>query len=369
MLSELKRTERTIIRNHYSEQEHPLFLACDDVFYSRSSHLNAVDIEAENIFVGVAHLLDELFKNEGVTQRVVDRLWAELFKDIRVIKMEATEHDKQQVTHTIFAIVRKLMCHHWNSQYCYKLYDMLGVTISREMRDSDKKELEQFSESLFEHSEGLDDWINCAYDGNLSGEIETLLKGKKSVKPKKPSGRKSIDIDSIEDTFKVPLNISKRMERIRGFYNSMDKVYVAADQKVFIDTLSGTKSKSKITWTGDIKELHYMINKLVGNGWIEVPDSYTKWQITCARFNIRVKGNNGKPDEIKDFQLSQFSNINKPLKDHPKLDKIINILNPRIDIQQAMDDYLGYLALQGEHDEINDTNDALAHGLNTDIHI
>lgn len=180
MLSELKRTERTIIRNHYSKQKHPLFLACDDVFYSRSSHLNAVDIEAENIFVGVAHLLDELFKNEGVTQRVVDRLWTELFKDIRVIKMEATEHDKQQVTHTIFAIVRKLMCHHWNSQYCYKLYDMLGVTISREMRDSDKEELEQFSESLFEHSEGLDDWINCAYDGNLSGEIETLLKNDSS---------------------------------------------------------------------------------------------------------------------------------------------------------------------------------------------
>ena len=222
---------------------------------------------------------------------------------------------------------------------------------------------------MFEHSEGLDEWINCAYDGNLSGEIETLLKGKKSVKPKKPSGRKSIDIDSIEDTFKVPLNISKRMERIGGFYNSMDKVYVDTDQKVFIDTLSGTKSKSKITWTGDIKELHYMINQLVGNGWIEVPDSYTKWQITCARFNIRVKGNNGKPDEIKDFQLSQFSNINKPLKDHPKLDKIINILNPKIDIQQAMDDYLGYLAMQGEHDEINDTKDALAHGLNTDIHI
>ena len=200
MLSELKRTERAIIRNHYSKQKHPLFLACDDVFYSRSSHLNAVDIEAENIFVGVAHLLDELFKNEGVTQRVVDRLWAELFKDIRGIKMEATEHDKQQVTHTIFAIVRKLMCHHWNSQYCYKLYDMLGVTISREMRDSDKKELEQFSEGLFEHSEGLDDWINCTYDGNLSGEIETLLKGKNDYS--EDEGGSSYDVlnDRLNET-------------------------------------------------------------------------------------------------------------------------------------------------------------------------
>lgn len=368
MLSKLEKQETTLVRNHYNTSGNPLFQALDEVFTKRAAYLEGLDIGVEEVFPAVARLLDKLFNTE-VSQQDVDKLWTELFNDIRKIKIDATKHDKQQVTHTIFAIVRKLLCHHWKSLYCDTLYDMLGETIKREMRNSDNDELAQFEEGLFEHSEALSEWINNVYDGNLSGEIETLLKGKKSVKPKKPSGRKSIDIDSIEDTFKVPLNISKRMERIGGFYNSMDKVYVDTDQKVFIDTLSGTKSKSKITWTGDIKELHYMINQLVGNGWIEVPDSYTKWQITCARFNIRVKGNNGKPDEIKDFQLSQFSNINKPLKDHPKLDKIINILNPKIDIQQAMDDYLGYLALQGEHDEINDTKDALAHGLNTDLHI
>ena len=196
MLSELKRTERTIIRNHYSEQEHPLFLACDDVFYSRSSHLNAVDIEAENIFVGVAHLLDELFKNKGVTQRVVDRLWTELFKDIRGIKMEATEHDKQQVTHTIFAIVRKLLCHHWKSLYCDTLYDMLGETIKREMRNSDNDELAQFEEGLFEHSEALSEWINNVYEGNLGAEIETLLKGNKNDSSEDEDG---ISYDVLND--------------------------------------------------------------------------------------------------------------------------------------------------------------------------
>ena len=366
MLSELKSTERTIIRNHYNTSGNPLFLALDEVFTKRAAYLEGLDIGVEEVFLAVAKLLDKLFNFE-VSQQVVDKLWTELFNDIRKIKIDATKHDKQQVTHTIFAIVRKLLCHHWKSLYCDTLYDMLGVTISREMRNSDKEELEQFSESLFEHSEGLDDWINCTYDGNLSGEIETLLKGKKNAKPKKPSGRRSIDIDCIEDTFKVPLKISNRMERIKGFYTGIKKVYVVADQKVFVDTLSGTKSKSKITWTGDIKELHYMINKLVGNGWIEVPGSYTKWQITCARFNIKVKAGGGY--EIKELQLPQFSHINNPLKEHQRLDKIINILNPMIDIQQAMDDYLGYVELQGEHDEINDTNDALAHGLNTDIHV
>ncbi len=366
MLSKLEKKETTLVRNHYNTSGNPLFLALDEVFTKRAAYLEGLDIGVEEVFLAVARLLDKLFNTE-VSQQDVDKLWTELFNDIRKIKIDATKHDKQQVTHTIFAIVRKLMCHHWKSYYCDTLYNMLGVTIKREMRNSDNDELAQFKEGLFEHSEALSEWINNVYEGNLGAEIETLLKGKKNLKPKKPSGRKSIDIDSIEDTFMVPLNISNRIERIRGFYTSMNKMYVVADQKVFVDTLSGTKSNSKITWIGDIKELHYMINKLVGNGWIEVPGSYTKWQITCARFNIKVNGNNKNPDEIKDFQLSQFSNINKPLKDHPRLDKIINILNPRIDIQQAMDDYLGYVEMQGEHDEINDTNDALAHGLNTDI--
>ena len=368
MLSKLKEQETTLVRNQYNTSGNPLFQALDEVFTKRAAYLEGLDIGVEEVFLAVARLLDKLFNTE-VSQQDVDKLWTELFNDIRKIKIDATKHDKQQVTHTIFAIVRKLLCHHWKSLYCDTLYDMLGETIKREMRNSDNDELAQFEEGLFEHSEALSEWINNVYEGNLSGEIEVILKGNNSVKPKKAAGRKSINPQNITNTFIVPINLNKRNERIEAFHESLNKVYLEADKKVFIDTFSGTITNSKITWIGDIKELHYLINQLVENRWVKLPKGPTKWQLTCARFNIRVKGNNGKPDEIKDFQLSQFSNINKPLKDHPRLDKIINILNPRIDIQQAMDDYLGYLAMQGEHDEINDTKDALAHGLNTDIHI
>ena len=179
MLSKLKEQEATLVRNHYNTSDSPLFLALDEVFTKRAAYLEGLDIGTEEVFLAVAQLLDKLFSTE-VSQQDVDKLWTELFNDIRKIKIDATKHDKQQVTHTIFAIVRKLLCHHWKFLYCDTLYDMFGETIKREMRNSDNDELAQFEEGLFEHSEALSEWINNVYEGNLGAEIEVILKGNKN---------------------------------------------------------------------------------------------------------------------------------------------------------------------------------------------
>lgn len=207
MLSKLKEQEATLVRNHYNTSDSPLFLALDEVFTKRAAYLEGLDIGVEEVFPAVARLLDKLFNTE-VSQQDVDKLWTELFNDIRKIKIDATKHDKQQVTHTIFAIVRKLLCHHWKSLYCDTLYDMLGETIKREMRNSDNDELAQFEEGLFEHSEALSEWINNVYEGNLGAEIEVILKGNKNDSSEDEDG---ISYDVLNDR----LNETKIVQTIK----------------------------------------------------------------------------------------------------------------------------------------------------------
>jgi hypothetical protein len=207
MLSKLTEQETTLVRNHYNTSGNPLFLALDEVFTKRAAYLEGLDIGVEEVFLAVAQLLDKLFNTE-VSQQDVDKLWTELFNDIRKIKIDATKHDKQQVTHTIFAIVRKLLCHHWKSLYCDTLYDMLGETIKREMRNSDNDELAQFEEGLFEHSEALSEWINNVYEGNLGADIETLLKGNKNDSSEDEDG-------SSYDVLNDRLNETKIVQTIK----------------------------------------------------------------------------------------------------------------------------------------------------------
>lgn len=244
MLSKLKEQETTLVRNHYSTSGNPLFLALDEVFTKRAAYLEGLDIEAEEVFLAVAQLLDKLFNSE-VSQQDVDKLWTELFNDIRKIKIDATKHDKQQVTHTIFAIVRKLLCHHWKSLYCDTLYDMLGETISREMRNSDKEELEQFSESLFEHSEGLNDWINCTYDGNLSGEIETLLKGKKNDSSEDEDGS---SYDVLNDRLNETKIVKAINETKRSGLGEIDFSFAVHNVLESLDWLNDTMDTHFMAW-------------------------------------------------------------------------------------------------------------------------
>lgn len=207
MLSKLEEKETTLVRNHYNTSGNPLFLALDEVFTKRAAYLEGLDIGVEEVFLAVARLLDKLYNTE-VSQQDVDKLWTELFNDIRKIKIDATKHDKQQVTHTIFAIVRKLLCHHWKSLYCDTLYDMLGETIKREMRNPDNDELAQFEEGLFEHSEALSEWINNVYEGNLGADIETLLKGNKNDSSEDEDG-------SSYDVLNDRLNETKIVQTIK----------------------------------------------------------------------------------------------------------------------------------------------------------
>ena len=373
MLQKLSKTERKRLREKYEGENHPLFLACDAVFTPRTAHLNSVTIETEEVFCAVVALLDTLFRTEHITQQFVDSLWTQLFRDIRLLKPDATEHDKNQVTHTVFSIVKKLLSHHWDSHYCDTLFDMLTHTMGKECREANNEETKTFFERLMDFSDVLDNWINNAYDFRLSSEIVTVIKGKAEEKTSQTrSGRKAKDLDAIVETFDYMSHLDNRGARLQAFYDALKGRYIDKDTdlKDFLALFQNTTTKAKVVWIQEIIKLKYLITHI--EKYITCPQGFTQWQITCAHFKIRIVKNKTIDNKAiktifnEDLQPSQFSKGGKMPQKVDALDKIIRILDPKMNYKQELQDYLDN---QQEHDEIKDTKDALANGLNTDISI
>lgn len=319
--------------------------------------------------------MDFLVIKSEVRQDDIDDLWNKILFWIRDWE-GATVNDRTVIVDTVFRIVRKLLCHHWDVYHSKWLYGLFNKTIER-LGHKDENEVRLFQRQLSKYSEELSDWINNEYDGHLSEDIKAILKDQtaeeKHIKPM--GGRKKIDLANITASFNYLSRVDHRGERLQAFFNCLNNIFVIADMKEFVDIFQNKTTTKKVLWIRDIIELKYLINQLDNSKWI-THDGYTKWQITCARFQIRMKVKENVSDSltndsfiIEDLKLSQFSSGRKVPLSHPELDRIIKILDPRTDFGSALEDYLGYKDAQGEHDELKDTADALANGLNTDIHL
>lgn len=97
---------------------------------------------------------------------------------------------------------------------------------------------------------------------------------------------------------------------------------------MFVEIFSGTKTTKKIVWIRGIRELHYLIDKLEEFELVSWPQKYGKWQMVCARFDIRVK-----VKEDDDYSIENS-------------------------LQDCMDEFD-----VGEHDQMEDYRDALANDL------
>lgn len=179
MLNVLNNIERQRVNNHFSGEDlpHPLLEACCSAFGERAAKLEEIKASYEDVFRLVAWILDCLSnRNEPLTQRNVDDLWNEILMQVREWQ-DSTLNDRKVIADTVFRIVRKLLCHHWDTYYCDVLYNMFCVTINRESANGDKEEQRRFQERLSEHSEEISDWINNHYQGHLSEEVENVVKG------------------------------------------------------------------------------------------------------------------------------------------------------------------------------------------------
>lgn len=138
---------------------------------------------------------------------------------------------------------------------------------------------------------------------------------------------------------------------------------------MFVDIFSGTKTTKKIVWIRGIRELHYLIDKLEELELVSWPQKYGKWQMVCARFDIRVKVKEDDDDSMtNDSFVTDSLNPNQFSKDggvpdnHDGLDRIIRILTPKYSIENSLQDCMDEFDV-GEHDQMEDYRDALANDL------
>lgn len=362
--------------NHFGTegQNHPLLQVCNVIFTIRASNLEGKKVKAEDVFRIVGWMLDLLFSSSKVdtwTQQNIDDLWCKL-SQMLVDWSDTTVNDRRLIADTVFRIVRKLLCHHWDTYYSEWLYGLFCTTIGRESKDGNLEEKQRIQKRLSDFSDSLSDWINNGYNSHLSIEIEAVVKGQtaeiKSLKPR--SGRKAKAIECIVETFDYLPLLDDRGQRLQAFYQGLKGRFIdiKTPQKDFIDLFQNTTTKHKIVWIQEIIKLKYLFLKI--EKYITCPKGFTTWQIVCAHFQIKSKRkktvDNMTNDSyvIEDLRPIQFTKGGKIPKAIDDLDRIIRILDPKTDYNEALQDYLD---AQLEHDEIKDTEDALANGLNTDI--
>ena len=369
--------QEKVRRLRQSLPEHPLLKACQVAFTPRIALMDGLMVEAEDIFCVVAEVFDSLLKEDHPTQEIVEDLWTNLVINIRrQWQSDASEKDRMLVATAVFYIVRETLGHHWHSRYCNDLYDMLSVVIEKKKKQCDLDDEQDFLHRLDQCAAGLDDWINeyLASEEFLTDNISAIVDGKAVSIPRRKSGRKAKDVNDIVATFDYLPTLDDRNARLQAFFHSLKGKYIdrKADLQTFVDIFQNTSTSKKIVWIKEIILLKYLINRLEKLGYISSPHSYTKWHIVCAHFQLREKSkhtNDNKTDDsyvIIDLTLTQFTKGRKAPKTHDELDRIIRILDPKVNYEESLQDYLDF---QQEHDEKMDTKDALVNGLSTDLHV
>lgn len=369
MKAKLTKQGKECVRKHFCEEhEHPLYTCCNQVFLARASKLEGVKADAEDIFCEVAELLDML---NDFTELPSDKKDMEMQFSYLKLKYRgwenATAEDREIIADTVFRIVRKLMCHRWGLDYSEELFDSMGEALKKSSKQTD---IDDFEDKMFDYSYELDKWINHDYDGHLSDEIEEVLKGK-TEKQKPRSRRKAIDPKDITASFNYLPKEDYRNHRLQVFCHCLKGIFIdrKTDDRVFVDIFSGTNTKQKILWTRDKRELHYLTDKMEKLKLLTWPKKYGKWQMVCARFDIREKVKDAVDDSMTNDSFvigsltpNQFNKDSGVPDNHDELDRIIRILNPQYSVENSLQDYMDEFDA-GEHDEMEDYRDALANDL------
>lgn len=349
-------------------------MACTLSFEPRAVRLEGTKADGVDVFRQVAWLLDYLTVNPDVmVQGDVDGLFVSLQNLVREWK-DATVSDRKIVADSVFRIVRKLLCHHWNTYYSRWLFNMFTNTLSRLGCADTDTDVVLMMERLTAQSDPLDEWINSFYDGHLSDEVEAVVSGKKAdVKPLQRSGRKKNNPNELTSSFSYRPDVDNRAQRLQAFYQALDRHFIMhADQQVFINIFMGVETNDYLVWTGDIIELKYLINTLQKAQLITVKGKGGIWQVVCARFKVRIKKKEVIDDsmtndsyEIIDLSPDQFNKSGKLPTKHEKLDRVVRLLVKETDFNRELQEYLDS---ENERNDINDREDALANDLSTDLH-
>lgn len=303
------------------------------------------------MFCLVADVLDDILDTSYPTQEYIDQLWTSVLNEIREWDNGDCQHDKMLTAGTVWHIVRKLLCHHWDSLYYDTYYDMMGETIEQEIKVEDQEEEERFLDRLTDCSDLLCVWIN-SYDpryGFLSEEIEAVVKGIAKKKPdEEEQGDDNMPILTTFIYMPKGMDIEERNSRLILFFEALAEngkfIYPKVskqqgkitNQQDFLNTFNGAKTDKKLVWTNEEKRLNYLIHKLKDLNLIywEAKPKPRILQMICARFLVRkkiyseVEGKLKKDWHWEECEITP-SNLNAKKDDSDtELDSIIDLLVP-----------------------------------------
>ncbi len=176
MKKPLSQEERQQLSSYFSTSNaNTLLRACQVAFVHRSGMLEGLKVDGEDIFCEVVSLLDYLMKRTSeLSQNDVDELFTAMLHRVRDWQ-DSTPNDRKAVADSVFRIVRKILCHHWDTYYSDRLYDCFTNTLHRYGIIDNEDDVNRFNDHLSEYSKELDEWVNNQYDGNLSNEFDKAI--------------------------------------------------------------------------------------------------------------------------------------------------------------------------------------------------
>lgn len=314
--------------------DNALLLTCQQVWPGRQEEITSVMVRAEDVFLEVAWLVDELIdaESDADIKTLIRGLWSTVFLDIAHWASNVSIPDRYLTASTVFRIASTAFSLHWQSHYCDILRDALLMIVDEKRPEPssihEHQQLERQQQDLLESiipcCAILKDWVNEYIDNPnswLTDEIDNALNPPQNIKTRKTESRKAdkklFDADTFRDTFKYfPKDMSQeeRTIRLKMAFKRLCGVLISRDTHydTFESIFSGKPLDVKIVWIGTNSKLRKLFSLLVTKNKLVSKPTGGLNKILTARFKhadgtsftadeIRNAGNDGDMGAVEDM--------------------------------------------------------------------
>lgn len=176
MLNRLNEEEQGRIVSCF--EKHPLMLACQRAFLRYQANMLPLMFAPEEVFFESAFVIDEICElpHNDMACSYLDGLWNRLRIKIGKWERMATCENLDMAVSSIFFAVAFVMSRHWTTFYNCDVFMWLMHTIAKNMKIEREEMLNVFSD-MIEYCDEIEEWINTMYDGCLSQEIDSVIRG------------------------------------------------------------------------------------------------------------------------------------------------------------------------------------------------
>ena len=349
--------------------DNALLLTCQQVWPGRQEEITSVMVRAEDVFLEVAWLVDELIdaESDADIKTLTRGLWSTVFLDIAHWASNVSIPDRYLTASTVFRIASTAFSLHWQSHYCDILRDALLMIVDEKRPEPssihEHQQLERQQQDLLESiipcCAILKDWVNEYIDNPnswLTDEIDNALNPPQNIKTRKTESRKAdkkSNLDYSRYSFRLNVNdkklenlyvlLSKRDDKGERFidgdlmkYNEVDDEIMsnvkaikdesmrntAINKYLFNQVFSGQETEVRIVWTSDANKLWYFFNTLY-NYMVEIERGGEKVAVRLLEKSgagpglfkiVRSRFMNGKKRKVLDERTGKMIETSEPIE-------------------------------------------------------